>query len=194
METNNDGRNCVMKKEILLSGLLGGIVVFVWFIISTELLRLNGDIAKSISNDKEIHEILKEKITEPGIYFVPDHPDENQEEYPDYENEPIFSIIYGGRTPSTFIGQFIFELFCIFIAPMVAAWLLSVTSENILAKYSRRVLFVMVLGFFLAVFGEVFSPKSLDKILLSSLNNMITWALVGLVIAWRIKPVMKEKV
>jgi len=183
-----------MKKEILLSGLLGGVVIFVWLIVSTALLPLNGNSANQIPNDKEIHTILKEKIRQSGIYFLPDHPDENQDDYPDYENEPVFSIIYGGRTPSTFMGQFIFELLCIFIAPMVAGWLLSMASESILAKYSRRVLFVAVLGLFLAVFAELFSPKPLDKILLSSLNNVITWALVGLVIAWRIKPARIEKV
>jgi hypothetical protein len=180
-----------MKKEMLLSGLLGGIVIFVWTVISTSLLPVSGKRAQPIPNDKEIHTLLKEKITEPGMYFLPDHLDESSTDYPDYENEPIFSIIYGGRTPGTFLGQMIFELFCIFGAPIIAAWMLSVTSERILAKYSRRVLFIAVLGLFLAVFGDVFSEKPLDIILLSSINGLITWALVGLVIAWRIKPVKK---
>jgi len=182
-----------MKKEILLSGLLGGIVIFVWLIISTGPLQISGNRAHPIPNDKEIHTLLKERITEPGIYFLPDHPDENRDEYPDYENEPLFSIIYGGRTPGTFLGQLFFELFCIFAAPVIAAWMLSVTSERILAKYSRRVLFVAVLGLFLAVFGDVFSEKPMDNILLSSINSLITWALVGLVIAWRIKPKISLK-
>jgi hypothetical protein len=166
-----------MKKEILLSGLLGGIVIFAWLIISAEILQVSGNRAKPIPNDKEIHTLLKERIIEPGIYFLPDHPDENRNDYPDYENEPIFSIIYGGRTPRTFLGQLIFELFCIFAAPVIAAWMLSVTSERILAKYSRRVLFVAVLGLFLA----------------AAVNSLITWALVGLVIAWRIKPKISLK-
>jgi hypothetical protein len=40
----------------------------------------------------------------------------------------------------------------------------------------------------LAVFGDVFSEKPMGNILLSSINSLITWTLVGLVIAWRIKP------
>jgi hypothetical protein len=177
-----------MKKEILLSGLLGGIVIFAWLIISTGPLQISGNRAHPIPNDKEIHTLLKERITEPGIYFLPDHLDGNRDDYPDYENEPLFSIIYEGRTTSVFLGELIFELFYIFAAPAIAAWMLSVTSEKILAKYSRRVLFVVVLGLFLGVFGNVFSEKPMDNILLSSINSLITWALVGLVIAWRIKP------
>ncbi len=182
-----------MKKEMFLSGLLGGIVIFTWTIISTSLLPVSGKRAQPVPNDKEIHTLLKERITEPGIYFLPDHPDENSADYPDYENEPIFSVIYGGRTPGKFLGQMIFELFCIFAAPIIAAWMLSVTSERILAKYSRRVLFIAVLGLFLAIFGNVFSEKPLDYILLSSINSLITWALVGLVVAWRIKPAKQTR-
>lgn len=61
-------------------------------------------------------------------------------------------------------------------------------SEKILATYARRVLFVTVLGLLFAVYGDLYSQKPLDLILLSSINNVITWTLVGLVLAWRIKP------
>ena len=182
-----------MKKEIALSGLLGGIVIFAWLIVSTTLLPLNGHLAESIPNDLEIHTLLEQRIDEPGIYFVPDHPKEGEENvYPDYGNEPIFSIIYGGRTPNTFMGQFVFELACFFIAPMIAAWLLSMASENVLAKYSRRVLFVTILGLFIAVFGEALSDKPMNKILLSSVNSLMAWFLAAWVIAWRIKPMAKQ--
>lgn len=182
-----------MKKEIMLSGLLGGIVIFAWLILSTTLLPLNGHLPEPIANDLEIHTLLKDTIEDPGIYFVPDHPKEGEENlYPDYGNEPIFSIIYGGRTPDTFTGQLVYELFCFFVAPMVAAWLLSMASEKVLAKCSRRVFFVTVLGLFVAVFGEALSDKPMNKILLSSVNSLIAWFLAAWAIAWRIKPMAKK--
>lgn len=177
-----------MKKEIILSGLLGGITIFIWLMISFGTLRLSGDLPNPIPNDKEFHTTLKEKITEPGIYYCPNSSEENKSLYADYGNEPLYTVIYSGRTPNTFMGQLVFELFCIFITPMIVAWLLSVTSEKILSKYSMRVLFVAVLGLFLAVYGDVFSEKPLDLILLTSLHSLITWGLAGLVIAWRITP------
>ncbi len=177
-----------MKKDILLSGLLGGIVIFLWMIVSTSLIPINGDQPDPIPNDKEIQTLLKERITEPGVYFLPDHPVDNPELYPDYGNEPIFSIIYGGRTSNSFRGELIWELFCFFAAPLIAAWLLSKASDTVLKKYSRRVLYVAVLGLFLAIYADSFSMKPMENILLSSLNYMVTWTLAGLVIAWRIKP------
>ena len=182
-----------MKMQILVSGLLGGIVIFVWLVISTGPLPVNGDIQEQIPNDLEIHTLLKERIKETGMYFVPGHPEEGAEDtYPDYGNEPIFSIINGGRTPNTFMGQFIYELVCIFAAPMIAAWLLSMASDKVLAKYSKRVLFVLTIGLFLAVYGDVRSEKSMDRIFLSSINNLISWFLVGLVVAWRIRPTVEK--
>ena len=75
---------------------------------------------------------------------------------------------------------------------MIAAWLLSMASEKILAKYFRRVFFVTILGLFLAVYGDVLSEKPMDRILLSSINTLLTWFLAGLVIAWRIRPMAKK--
>jgi hypothetical protein len=92
------------------------------------------------------------------------------------------------------MGQFVYELFCIFVAPMIAAWLLSLASEKVLAKYTRRVFFVLILGLFLAVYGDVRSEKPMDRILLSSINNLIMWFLAGLVVAWRIRPIGKKSV
>ena len=67
-------------------------------------------------------------------------------------------------------------------------------SEKVLAKYSRRVFFVMILGLFLAVYGDVLSEKPMDRILLSSINHVITWFLAGLVIGWHIRPMAKKSV
>lgn len=177
-----------MKKEILLSGLLGGFVIFVWIIISTSIIPLSGDMPKQIPDDKEIHTMLKSKIPESGIYWMPGHEGQSKGLYPDYDNEPIFYIIHGGVTPGTMIAPTIVEILCILLAPIIVAWILSMASEKILAKYMRRVLFVTVIGLLFAVYGDLYSQKPLDLMALSSLNNVIVWMLVGLVLAWRIKP------
>jgi len=87
-----------MTKDILLSGLLGGFVIFAWLILSTGPLPLNGNIPDPIPNDKDIHSILKERITEPGIYFLPDHPEEGSSTYPDYGNEPLLNLSFRSYT------------------------------------------------------------------------------------------------
>jgi hypothetical protein len=176
-----------MKREILLSGLLGGLVIFAWIILSTSIIPLSGDLPKQIPDDKEIHTLLKDKIPESGIYWLPGHEGQTKGLYPDYDNEPIFYIIHGGVTPGTMMAPTIVEILCIFLTPIIAAWILSMASETILARYTRRVLFVTGIGLLFAVYGDLYSQKPLDLVALSSLNNVIVWTLVGLVLAWRIK-------
>lgn len=177
-----------MKKKILLSGLLGALVIMVWITISSEIILLSGDKTEEIQDDKEIHSILKNRLQKSGIYWLPGHEGQNQGQYADYENEPIFFVYYAGTTPGTMIAPTIVEFVSIFLTPMIAAWLLSMASMKILARYSRRVLFVAVIGLLFAVYGDLFSHKPLDRMLLSSINHVIAWTLVGLVLAWRIKP------
>jgi hypothetical protein len=71
---------------------------------------------------------------------------------------------------------------------LIAAWLLSVASGRILRTFTRRVVFVIVLGVFLTAYGHMSSEAPMDVIALSSLNTLITWGLAGLVIAWRVNP------
>lgn len=175
-------------KNIMLSGLLGGFVIFAWIIISSSIMPLSGDLPQEIPGDKEIHTMLKNKIPESGIYWLPGHTGQVEGQYPDYNNEPIFYIFYAGATPSTMIVPTIVEILCVFLTTIIAAWLLSRASEEILAKYSRRVFFVTSIGLLFAVYGDLYSQKPLNLILLSSANNLVIWALVGLVLAWKIEP------
>lgn len=177
-----------MKKEILLSGFLGGLVIIVWIIISTTILPLGGDMPEEIPGDKEIHSMLKKQIPESGIYWLPS----DEDQFSDYKNEPVFFIYHPGTTPSNWMTPMIIEILLILLSPMIAAWLLSKASMKILAKYGRRVLFVTVIGLLFAIYGDVYSQKPLDHMLLSSISNVIVWTLVGLVLAWRIKPKMPK--
>ncbi len=182
-----------MKKNVLISGLLGGIVIFIWLIISNGILPFKHNIAlKTFPGQKAVHETLKKEVTEPGIYVVPYLPPENRSEFPDYDNEPIYQITFRGETHSTVQGLFAFPVLMIFFAPVLAAWMLSVSSDRILQKYSSRVLFVSVLGLFLAVFSDILQISTgnltTEYQVFSAVNNVITWILAGLVIAWKIKP------
>ena len=182
-----------MTKKIILSGIGGGFVIFIWLIISQALLPFrSGMLLNTVNNQKSLHDALKNHITEPGIYTCPYMPPWEAEEFPDYLNEPIYQVIYKGETHSTVSGLFGFPLLMLFAAPIIAAWMLSVTTEKILAKYSRRVLFITVLGIFLALFGDLFQLNNTfattEFTVFSAVNDIITWFLAGLVIAWKIKP------
>ena len=78
------------------------------------------------------------------------------------------------------------------IAPMIGAWMLSVSSPWMLSSYPRRVLFFAGMGLLVAFYGGItnfgidsYPPR--DALMLALLD-VITWILVGLAVAWRMRP------
>jgi len=140
-----------------------------------------------------IHAALKQRINEPGTYICPYlPPNESRTLFADYLNEPVFAITYKGYTHSTVPGFASVGVLSFLLAPMAAAWLLSQASARILATYFRRALFVTGLGLFVAVSSDLLrgltDEQSFSTVTEMAVASIITWALVGLVLAWRIKP------
>jgi hypothetical protein len=84
------------------------------------------------------------------------------------------------------------QLVVLLLAPMIGAWMLSVTSRQIISSYPRKVLFFAVIGLLFAVFSDLMNfgidGYSLNDALILAVHDIIVWTLVGLVVAWRIKP------
>ena len=177
-------------KRIVIAGLLGSLVMMVWLFVVNGLLGFSARIdMKKVENEREVYEVLKENITEPGRYVV------NPEVSPERDfpgEEPVFGLFYSGMGHGTAGGMMIFGTVMILLVPMLAAWLLSRASDRVLSSYPRKVLFFIVLGLLFALFGDMnqfgIGGYPLGDALLIALNHIVLWILVGLVIAWRIKP------
>jgi hypothetical protein len=178
-----------MKKNVWLAGFLGGVVMFIWLFISNAVLPLKSSmIHKVVPNQLEVHQALKENITEPGTYSCPYLSHEEEAAMPDYRSQPIYSITYHGSThgdPGS-TGALL-PIVLIFVVTTIAAWMLSVTSERSRSSYARRVLFVALIGAIVASYGDLlqlsFGPQPRDYLVFLAVNNLITWTLVGLVVA-----------
>jgi hypothetical protein len=183
-----------MTKNILISGVLGGIVMFVVMVACRVFLPGVVNTAfRSIADQLPVHAALKARITEPGTYVFPYlAPNDRSTLFPDYLNEPIFEVRYKGYTHSTVPGFASAGMLSFLLAPMAAAWLLSQASDRVLATYFRRVLFVTTLGLFVAVSVDLLRALTEEQPFAAAakmaLVSVITWALVGLVLGWRIKP------
>jgi len=126
-----------MKKQILVAGLLGGIVMLLWLFISNAILPIKSSLIHKIApNQLAIHQALKENITEPGTYSCPYLGRVEETQMPDYRNQPVYSITYSGYTHgSPASGTFFLPIIIVFIVPTIAAWMLAGTSDRILSKY-----------------------------------------------------------
>ena len=182
-----------MSGRVLVTGLLGGIAMFVWLFVTNALLPLKSDMLHNVvENQREVHRTLKENITEPGTYSCPYIGPQEEDSFPDYRNQPVFSITYEGMTHGEGSPLSATPFVVVFLVPIIAAWMLSMTSERFRAQYLRRVLFVALIGVMIALFDDIlqmsFGPQPKDYLVFLAINNLICWILAGLVIASRVKP------
>lgn len=174
-----------MLKRILVSGLLGGIVLFLWTFLVNGVFRLTVRLEMNeVADERSVYALLKENVVAPGAYIVnpPFTPDG---QFP--AGEPVFGIRYSGIGHEAAGRLLVMHLAIAFIAPTLVAGLLSMTSARVLSRYARKVLFIALIGLLLAVFGDL--PKygigghPASAALLIAANHAVSWVLAGLVMA-----------
>ena len=179
-----------MIKKIFIAGILGGITLMILTFLVNGLMRFNVSInMKQIGEEQQVYEILRETIVEPGRYVC--NPQvTSAERYP--EGEPVFSILYGGVGHEAAGSLMLIGLFIYILSPIIGAWLLSQTSDKVLNSYGKKVLFFAAIGLLIALFSDLtrygIGDYPLGDALILGINHIITWTLVGLVIAWVMKP------
>ncbi len=104
----------------------------------------------------------------------------------------MFSVLYGGIGHESAGGLMLVGLVVYFLTPIVGAWMLSQTSERVMSSYPRYVLFFVAIGLLFAIFTDLMNFGTgnypVSDALILAVHNIIIWIIVGLVVAWRMKP------
>jgi hypothetical protein len=86
----------------------------------------------------------------------------------------------------------LFQIPFFFLPPIIGAWMLSLTSRRIISSFPRKVLFFMGFGLLFALFGDLMDfdigGYPLNDAILLAVHDILAWTVVGLVVAWRIRP------
>lgn len=182
-------------KRILVAGVLGGIVLYLWGWISWAVLPWHNSTMPDLPNEDAVMEVMKNSITQTGVYQFPGMMKANEPAWMEkFQRGPSGTLFYTaeGRNPmaaSTFVVGFILAL----IEALLAAWLLS-CATGWQSSYGRRVGFMALLGILGALVSHIsawnwmFFPAGYSHVM--ALDLVIGSTLAGLVIAWRIKPEM----
>jgi hypothetical protein len=178
-----------MLKRVIVPGLLGGLVMLVWAIVVNGLLGFNYRVnMNQVANESQVHEVLKASISEPGRYVC--NPQLTAEgRFP--ENQPVFSILYGGVGHEAAGTIALVQLPLFFLAPILAAWMLSCTAPRLLSSYRKKVGFFTAIGLLLAVTNHLsdfgIGSYPVESALILAAHDLVLWTVVGLVVAWRVK-------
>jgi hypothetical protein len=103
----------------------------------------------------------------------------------------VYGIRYAGFGHEAAGRMLAIDLVCALIAPLLAAWLLALAAERVLASYWRSVGFVAFLGLFVAIVADMhehgIGGYPLPEAGLVAAYRGISWLLCGLVIAWLVR-------
>jgi hypothetical protein len=188
-------------RQILLAGLLGGIVYFVWGMLAWMVLPIHTPTLHGLPDESAVRDALTAQQLETGVYMVPWSDDEadwsnsESEWFQRHKSGPLLSIYYtreGSEPmgPEVILGGFVIDL----LAAMLAAALLScaVKAGSCCAGYWPRVGFVAGLGVFEALVGDTaywnWMHFPVDYTIAMVVDGGIGWTLVGLVVAAIVKP------
>lgn len=180
-----------MLNRVLLGGLLGGVVVFVWSALSWMLLPWHFSTLGRFNDESAVARVLARNATHSGIYVLPNprrsstQAGAGAESSPPAKGTPLVfaSVRLPGDSPDmaqAFSGSLAIQL----LGAMLAAWLLSMTRG---LGYLRRVLFVALTGAFAAVVGCLpywnWWGFSAEFTAVGMFDLMIGWFFAGLAIA-----------
>ncbi len=177
-------------KNVVSAGLLGGVVLIVWTFVANGLFGFQARIdMNQVPAEQQVYEALQEHVDTPGRYTI--NPQLTADgRFPD--DKPVFSVLYGGMGHEAAGGLMLFGLVLYLLAPLIGAWMLSQTSESLRASYGRKVLFFSSIGLLFAVYGDLtrygIGNYPLNDALAFAAFHIIAWTLMGLVVAWRIRP------
>ena len=181
---------------MLVAGVLGAFVVFVAQSLSWLVLGVHDRTIHRLPNGEAIAALLREAAPAPGVYHHPGMPlpGESQESWAArYRTGPVVPFLAyqpGGTEPFSPVQPLRGWILDV-VSATIVAWLLSLAAPS-LPGYAGRVAFVTLFGVFAACVSWLstcnWMSLPVDWTVVMSLELVASWALVGLVLAWRIRP------
>jgi len=181
--------------RIIVGGVLGAIVYFVWGMAVWMFLGLHDSTILELPGEGRTTGILTTNELETGVYVSP-YTDNPQEEMYDtesifhkkYSKGPIYSIYFQkeGEDPMSvrmFIVGFVIDL----LAALLAAVMLSSAVNGSCKTYAHRIGFVTGFGIFVGLIGHAsywnWMHFPLQYTTMFILDAFFGWFLVGLIMA-----------
>lgn len=188
-----------MTKKILLAGVLGGLVIFIWSALSHMVFGLGDAGIRTFPDEAQMIAAIREGVPEPGFYFFPGMDTtrklsaEEQKQWEEkYSNGPTGIMILQPKGSDPMMArQLPTELASNIFCALIAACLLSQTLAAG-GTFLGRVGFVALLGLFASVTIDVSYwnwyafPASYTLSVMA--DAVIGHALAGLVLAAIVKP------
>lgn len=177
--------------RIILAGILGGVVLFIWSAISWMALPWHAKTMHTFNDEKSVVAIIQANATQSGVYMLPGMNQSGGLKNPDLAKGPMIyaAVKLQGMNPDMTMPLVISFLTQV-VAAFFVAWMLF-CARNL--SYLGRAGFVLLFGVAAAIASQVplWNWFAFDEqyILVMIADIVIGWFLAGLVMASIVKPV-----
>ena len=185
-------------KKILLAGVVGGLLMFIWSAVAWLALPLHTSTIRSMANEDSVISAMKSGMDRKSVYMFPARPTSGDQAATDawkqkFERGPVGMVVYspaGSSTIPEMVSEMAIGLLDSILTAMLAAWLLS-RSTAAKSGYFARVMFCGTLGIFICLAVHVANWNWLmypaDYTTAWIMDSLVGWVAGGMGIAWFVK-------
>lgn len=181
-----------MKK--LLAAVVGALIVFLWSFVAHVLLPLGMVGVDPLPDEEAVVEVLRDTVTEPGLYYIPGYPHDATEEQEAefvarHEAGPLGTLIYqpGGK-PAMGPAQLVTELGTCVLAALVLAFLLAYLTGSYLCRVALAASVGLFAWFSIQLSYWIWYGFPLDYTIAAGVMEVVGWLLAGLAMAKLVPP------
>jgi hypothetical protein len=179
-----------MSKTHVRAAIIGGLVVFIWGMLSWMVLPWHQSSLKKFSNESEVADVIRDNASTSGVYILP-----NTFSYGEHtshkemkcgmkmiEDGPyVFASVRSTGMGKMSLGPFICSLITQIIGAYIVVWMLMQTKG---LSFGQKVGFVTLFGFSIALLGMfpdwIWWGFSGCFVITNMLDVVIGWFLAGL--------------
>jgi len=181
-----------MDRKVVATGLIAGLVGLACTTIFQNVIPIRNQLGyKEVPNEKTVLEVLDASLRETGLYLLPGHSPPDPLFRQRYEKGPMFRI-HSLQSGAGGTAHVLIPVLALLVAPIIPSWYLWSLCRNGRPGFGSRVFVVASFGIFLALWADLrmwgMELYPLNYSLVLAASSVATWVIVGLVVAWRIKP------
>lgn len=146
-------------KKVVIGGILGGLVYFIWGSLSWMVFPWHNATIKKLANEDAVMLSLRQQIPESGVYFFPNWPENNKDQaacdayMAKHRQGPLGFMVYKADGQEPAMGPAMARGFGIdVLSALILAHLLSRYPHK---SYSCRVTYVFLIGLFTSLTTHV---------------------------------------
>lgn len=181
-----------MNKRFVSTGLIAGVVGVFWIMLTFGILPIRDSMGwKPVPRQDAVLNALDENLPETGLYLVP-APSQGDSLFRARHRSGPFFRVHSLRTGSGGPERALISILAVLLAPIIPAWFVQHLCRHGRPPFWHRVGAVSLFGVFLALtahlqlWGMELYPFRYSIFL--TVHGLVTWVLMGLVVAWRIEP------